>query len=123
MDPWRHVEAEFRKGNIERAVKDLEGSLAAQDVDRFRNLIGAEFSNPPAEVLGAINELTDSCNRSFDLQMVYLEMNGFDINYERWYFDFFGYAQRPGDPEDLDWLCDWQSDQWPGVTLTGQWCN
>jgi hypothetical protein len=46
-------------------------------------------------------------------------MNGFDINPDRWYFDFFGYKRYAADPDDLQWLCEWQSPDWPQVTLKG----
>jgi hypothetical protein len=46
-------------------------------------------------------------------------MNGFDINPDRWYFDTFGYTKYSADANDLDWLCEWQSSEWPQVTLTG----
>lgn len=52
------------------------------------------------------------------MEAVYLEMNGFDINYERWFFDFFGYATYNNDPEDLDWLSSWQWEN-SGTTLKG----
>ncbi len=46
-------------------------------------------------------------------------MNGFDINYDRWYFDSFGYSEYVADPDDLEWLCDWRSPDWTQFTLTG----
>ena len=46
-------------------------------------------------------------------------MNGFDINYDRWYFDSFAYTDYSDDPDDLDWLCDWASPDWNQITLTG----
>ena len=53
------------------------------------------------------------------MQAVYLEMNGFDANYDRWYFDSFAYTTYGEDPDDLQWLCDWASPDWPQLTLTG----
>ena len=46
-------------------------------------------------------------------------MNGFDINPDRWYFDFFAYTEYGSDPDDLEWLCDWESPTWKDVTLEG----
>jgi hypothetical protein len=82
-------------------------------------LLGARFTNLPTAILTDINKFIAACEARFDLRAVYLEMNGFDINYDRWYFDFFGYAELPDDDEHLDWLSDWQSEHWPEVTLTG----
>jgi hypothetical protein len=46
-------------------------------------------------------------------------MNGFDINPDRWYFDSFGYSNYVPDAQNLEWLCEWQSADWPQVTLDG----
>src|SRR5262249_39046091 len=77
------------------------------------------FSNKPKSVLSAINEFIDACSKEFSIKAVYLEMNGFDINPDRWYFDFFGYTKYGADPQNLEWLCEWKSPHWPQVTLRG----
>ena len=53
------------------------------------------------------------------MESVYLEMNGFDINPDWWYFDLFAYDRHHENSEDLDWLSDWNSDVWPQLALTG----
>ena len=50
---------------------------------------------------------------------MYLEMNGFDINPDRWYFDYFAYATFVEDDTELDWLSEWDSGAWPETTLHG----
>ena len=116
---WRSVAARFSKSDVEGAVTLLEGRLDDASGDRFKGLIGKSFSNSPRAVLSAINKFVRACDETFDVKAVYLEMNGFDINYDRWYFDSFGYRQYGTDPHDLEWLCDWQSALWPQVTLKG----
>jgi hypothetical protein len=37
------------------------------------------------------NRFISSSERGFPVKAVYLEMNGFDLNYDRWYFDYFAY--------------------------------
>jgi hypothetical protein len=39
-------------------------------------------------------------------------MNGFDIKYDRWYFDLFAYSSYSPNVDDTEWLCDWHSDNW-----------
>lgn len=116
---WDAIDRRFRESDIPGAVQSLEALLVREPGDRFRGLVGAQFDNPPSLILEGINVFIAECQKHFDVKAVYLEMNGFDINYGRWYFDFFGYAECGGDPDDLDWLCEWQSDYWPDVTLTG----
>ncbi len=116
---WRKVDSGFREGDVDGTIHHLEEALSAENVDRFKKLIGSRFTNPPSDILSSVNDFANSCGRSFDVQAVYLEMNGFDINYDRWYFDFFAYSHYSEDPDDLDWLSDWQSDERPDITLTG----
>ena len=105
--------------DIGGAIKFLEERLAKEKVARFKGLLGKGFINPPKSILSAINKFIDACAKKFAVKAVYLEMNGFDINPDRWYFDSFGYSNYSADPQDLEWLCDWQSPDWPQVTLKG----
>jgi len=113
------VDRKFRKSDFRGAIDSLEKALSPAPGGRFKTLIGRRFTNSSRSILSAINDFIDECGKQFDVQAVYLEMNGFDINCDRWYFDFFGYTDYHDDPDDLDWLADWQSEYYPDVTLTG----
>jgi len=78
-----------------------------------------DFTNSSWSVVTSINRFIASASEIIDIQAIYLEMNGFYINPERWYFDLFGYNSYPADPEKLDWLSDWQFDTHLSITLTG----
>jgi hypothetical protein len=116
---WQMVDRKFRESQIVSAIQSLEAMLAKEPTTRFKGLLGAHFTNPPSFILAAINEFIRSCQERFDVKAAYLEMNGFDINYDRWYFDFFGYSEYGANPDNVEWLCYWQSENWPSVTLTG----
>ncbi len=49
---------------------------------------------------------------------IYVELNGFTINPDRWFFDPFAY-RRHGGHSDWDWLAEWESEEFTPVTLTG----
>ena len=50
---------------------------------------------------------------------MYLEMNGFTINPDRWYFDGFAY-ETAGNTRELEWLAHWDADtENDQFTLTG----
>jgi hypothetical protein len=85
----------------------------------FNDLITADFTNPPSQIYDAISAFDSECNKRFSVKAIYLEMNGFDINPDRWYFDLFGYESTPLNDDSLDWLSEWQSPDYPTVTLTG----
>jgi hypothetical protein len=102
---WLPVAEHLRKLEIEAAIRDLERELAAREGRRFKSLVGGQFSNPEV-VLATINDFIRACGRKFALRAIYLEMNGFDINCARWYFDSFGYARYEPGEDDLEWLCE-----------------
>jgi hypothetical protein len=116
---WNAVDRRFRKSDIGGAIEFLEERLAKETIGRFKGLLGNGFTNAPQGILLAINKFIDGCAKEFALKAVYLEMNGFDINPDRWYFDSFGYSKYGADPQNVEWLCEWESPDWPQLTLTG----
>jgi hypothetical protein len=115
---WNAVDRRLLKLDIKGAVKFLEERLANEKMRRFKGLIGREFGNNPRDILSAINRFIATCSKKLDVRAVYLEMNGFDINPDRWYFDSFAYDQYGAEPRNTEWLCHWKHHA-PGVTLTG----
>ena len=119
IDPGAEVDVLVTLGKIKEAIDYLERGLGNCSSPRFKSLIGAGFSNNAKDVALHIDRFVVSCEKTFQVESVYLEMNGFDINPDRWYFDFFAYDGYRKDADDLNWLSDWNSDYWPDLTLTG----
>lgn len=119
VDLWQSVDTYLRANDIAGAASHLESLLRSEGSDRFTSLADTTFTNPAASVHKHINAFLTACSSQFELRAAYLEMNGFDINYDRWYFDSFGYADFSDDPDDVDWLCNWNSPDWETFTLTG----
>ena len=103
----------------DRRGRVLEEGLSKEKVRRFKGPLGTGFTNNPRAVLSVINKFISACAKRFDINAVYLEMNGFDINTDRWYFDSFGYTTYGSDPQNLEWLCCWQPPPGPLVILKG----
>lgn len=116
---WQQIHDHFRCHDIVGAVTLLENFLSQQDTLAFSCLPGSDFSNAPAATLDALNAFIDDHQCRFAVGAVYLEMNGFDLNHDRWYFDCFAYAHDGADLEDTEWLCEWQSGPWPSIELEG----
>jgi hypothetical protein len=119
VELWETVDRYLRNNDSHGAAGHLESLILAADSDRFSSVADSRFTNPPQQVLEHINTFITACRSEFDVRAVYLEMNGFDINYDCWYFDLFAYCEYGDDPDDLEWLCDWQSPDWEPLTLTG----
>lgn len=113
---WESTSSLIAENRLSEAIFEVEARLQSLGTDRFVTLIGRPFTNTPDSVAEAIAAFITS--QSFRVGAAYLEMNGFDINPGRWFFDFFAYSTFQGH-DDLDWLSDWESPSWPDVTLTG----
>ena len=107
------------RDDIAGAVSLLEDFLIENEAQRFSVLVGSEFSNRSVEIVAELDRFVEATERAFTVEAIYLEMNGFDINYDRWYFDLFAYSSYKADPDDLEWLCYWESRPWPEIALTG----
>lgn len=119
IELWQRINTFIAKGQLEGAIKDLECGLASCNSERFKSLIGSEFKNNDTEIAKEINKFISFSEKDIEVRAVYLEMNGFDINPDRWYFDLFAYDTYQEDEDDLDWLSEWKSEDWPEITLEG----
>ena len=119
IELWEKVDAFVRGDDLDSAVQYLEERLARCESPRFKSLLRADFKNAGTEIAHNINEFVAFCQKRFDIKAVYLEMNGFTINPDRWFFDSFGYDKYVEDPDDLGWLSEPSSEDWPQVTLIG----
>lgn len=106
---WNRVGKHIEKLEFDSAIAELETELAAEGHAEFQPLIDEDFSEPPADTRGFINELLDAWKTEGKIAAIYLEMNGFDLNTDEWYFDAFGF-EKDGGHDDNEWLCDWQHD-------------
>ena len=113
------IEVGKRISNPNKACKFIAELMENCNDKTFNSLIATDFSNPPKEVRKQIETFIFKCNKGFETKAVYLEMNGFDINPDRWFFDFFGYDKLPDNFDDIYWLSDYQSPVFPDVTLVG----
>jgi hypothetical protein len=116
---WQKIDSYFRAREVRKAAMHLESVLRAEKADHFTSLCDLQFTNPPETIVRHIESLIELCDSHFQVRAIYLEMNGFDINYDRWYFDSFAYHVYGRDPDDLEWLCEWRSPEYPQITLTG----
>ena len=76
------------------------------------------ISNDPAEAARHFDDFYRAESERPAVRAVYTEMNGFDINPDRWYCDLFAYT-ADGGLDDFDWLSDWQSEPAEEYTVTG----
>jgi hypothetical protein len=105
-------------GDTEAAVARVSEVLQSLPLSPFHRILDLHFTNRPEDVAAHFDSFIRAQKAKFKLGAVYTETNGFDINPDRWYFDLFAY-RKYGGSDDYDWLSDWDSEDYPGLTLTG----
>jgi len=108
----------LRAGDLRKCDQRIAEALRGLPISPFHIALGLHFTNPPDAVAKQFDAFFRRERDRFPIAAAYTETNGFDINPNRWYFDFFAYDTYGG-TDDFDWLSDWTSDPWPNMTLTG----
>lgn len=121
LDPWQITYDGFKSSAFDSVEKALEDIIQSDKRELFKSIIGRQFTNTPQSIISTIDQFCSLCDDQMELRSVYLEMNGFDINYHRWYFDIFGYDTdgKGQEEQDMEWLCEWKSPDYPEQTLKG----
>lgn len=107
-------------GRMNEFIGSAENSLRAIRETPCHSVVGKNFLHHVDEAAAYLERFIREAAALRPLAAVYCEMNGFDINTDKWYFSAFGY-QQAGNTEgfDWDWLSAWDSDAGPDFTLTG----
>lgn len=119
---------------IDRAIEMAEDELRKIPETDFHDIIGknlkhltidlkkyiANFDKVTADVLkkkqGFLKSIFASKEQVKPVAY-YCEMNGFTINYDRWFIDLFSYEKYKAD--DWDWLADFYDSTLTDLTITG----
>ena len=112
------LEPHLLGGDLDYCTETVRDALLSLPTSPFHIAAELDFTNDPATVAAHFDAFLTKENARFEIQAVYTETNGFDINPDRWYFDLFAYDRCEG-LQDLDWLSDWKSESFPAMTLTG----
>ena len=102
-------------GNMEKSYDFIAQELSKLEKTPFHEVIHYDFTN---DVSLISKKLDEYINGKSILGALYLEMNGFDINTNLWYFSIFGY-DRDGGSSNWEWLSDWQNESERDFRLLG----
>jgi hypothetical protein len=122
MEKWFTIAEQIypymQQGDLNQCETIISDYLSQYSNSPFYIAINSHFSNDPKEVAENFDKFIRREQAKYKVAAIYTEMNGFDINPERWYYDLFAYKVYGGH-DDYDWLSDWDSDYQDDVTLTG----
>jgi len=109
---------QLRAGDLVGCEACAGDALRALSKSPFHIAADLAITNDPTEAAKHFDDFFRAESKRFGVRAVYTEMNGFDINPDRWYCDLFAYADDGG-LDDFDWLSDWQSKPCEDYTITG----
>ena len=112
------IEPHLLRNDYKQSEKIVSYALKSYPKSPFQKVLELEFSNSVDDIAKSFNEFFRRESTRFNVTAIYTETNEFDINPDRWFFDLFAY-DADGGLDDLDWISDWQSKDWPSITLTG----
>jgi hypothetical protein len=109
------------RGDYARAATLAESVLAQIPVTAFHKIIGRDLTNLSEEAANHVTEFFEGAKRSLDVKAMYLEMNGFAINPDMWFFAAFAFSfcGNPEYADDTDWLADYEFTPETVFPITG----
>lgn len=112
-----------KRNELDSAIQIAETELSKIPQTDFHQLIGMNLLHMESELdkyiskFYSIVKLKYALNFGKKLKAFYCEMNGFTINYDRWFIDLFSFS-KIGE-EDYDWLADYDHLTKNDLTITG----
>ena len=101
------LQKHLNQDDLTSCISLIEKELSSyQDTD-FYKIIGRNLLHQTKSLKEYFDRFMETVSSGTLTKVIYAEINGFSINYDLWYVDFFGF-DSVGDMEDLDWLADWE---------------
>lgn len=97
-----------KNGNIQNAILETETKFKTFDQTDFHKVIGRDLLHLKNDVDEFLTALLENSKDNLDDQVkaIYVEMNGFTINYDMWFTTGASFTFCK-DSEDMDWLADY----------------
>jgi hypothetical protein len=118
FDTMERLTPQLRTGDLAGCESAAVAALRALSWTPFHIAADLSIANDPADAARHFDRFYRGESRQRVVKAAYTEMNGFDVNPDRWYCDLFAYSVDGG-LDNFDWLSDWQSDPFEEYTITG----
>ena len=118
FDTMEQLTPQLRAGDLIGCESGAIDALLKLPESPFHIVAKLAISNDPSDAARHFDAFYKAESERFEVKAVYTEMNGFDINANRWFCDLFAFAEDGG-LEDVDWLCEWQSESFDDYTILG----
>ena len=118
MDWEERLRPQLREGDLKGCERQITEALLKLDETPFHLAISLDITNDPSGAADYLDRFWSHEISRGPVATIYAEMNRFEINCDRWFFDVFAYSQHGGH-DDYDWLAHWQSETFDDYTLEG----
>ncbi len=111
------------QNDLDTAIQIAETELSKIPQTDFHQLIGMNLLNMESKLSAFISKFHSSVKLKYTLSFTkklkafYCEMNGFTINYDRWFIDLFSFSEIG--QEDYEWLSDFEHHTRKDLTIYG----
>ena len=118
---------------LDAAIEIAESELRKIPPTDFHKVIGKRLTNQSEKLKEYIIKFDESTTKILNKKKSFLaallnnetkrpsayycEMNGFTINYDRWFIDLFSFDKL--DESDWEWLCEFYDSTTNNLTITG----
>jgi hypothetical protein len=114
------IESLIQAGKIEEAIQETEAKLSQLPHTDFHQLIGKDLLHLQPMLVKFLNDYYDSveADEQLDIKAIYVEMNSFSTQYDRWFIELFSYDSQHS-KDNLDWLKDFSGESEKSMTIIG----
>jgi len=112
-----------KRNDLDSAIQIAESELGKISETEFHQLIGMNLLHLESVLSEFISKFYSNVKLKYTfsfkkmLKAFYCEMNGFTINYDRWFIDLFSFSEIG--KEDYEWLADFEHHTNKDLTITG----
>lgn len=113
----------IRNDDLDTAIEFAESELNKVSKTDFHALIGKDLLHLQPKLIKYISSFYSAVKLKYTfrfskkLKAFYCEMNGFTINYDRWFIDLFAFSKI--ELENYDWLADYDYSSSRDLTIKG----
>lgn len=110
----------IREGHIEEAISQTEASLGQLPQTDFHEIIGKDLLHLEPSLSRMLSQFYETTTKEEELTVraIYVEMNSFTTQYERWFLHLLAY-DSPHSRGNLDWLAEFTAESEKSITITG----
>ncbi|UOQ71380.1 hypothetical protein [Hymenobacter cellulosilyticus] len=116
------IQAFVADNQLDKAIALAERVITKNRITDFAPAVGKSLLPLTDSLVSYLDAFFAKAAQELDVKALYAEMNGFTINYDRWFVDVFAFDRDEG-LEDPDWLADYNyanhSVPEEGFTITG----